>query len=447
MCQRLVSFMDDIQEARILRERVRYSLTFLNVNLALIPSGAMMCCVATWDYLGGWRAVAWMSLLTLISLLSYIAFRGVELENMSLPEVNRLEHLLGGNSVLFGLSFGLGAFSLYGASPVSDMMLLIHVNILVVGVTTSYFAQTRYARLNLLVIMGPTILYLGSQSETLHRVLFFSSVLYLLRGFGLISRYSGYFHDLNHLGFALEKEKNEAERNYQDLQRSEALRHKLTQMIVHDLRTPLTSIVGHLHLIKKKSVRGEPESALKNLDKVQSLSADLVSMVSNILELGRSEDQQMPLVLRPTSWSEISESALEDLGRGRDQVRVVQEPALEGTWDGQLLRRVLVNLLSNALRFNPKGELVQMNVESDDQQLLVTIKDKGPGVPVEMQEKVFDQYFSAEGEGSELRGFGIGLHFCKLAVEKHQGQIGVRRGEEGGAEFWIRLPLNQEVSV
>lgn len=445
---------DNIHEARILRERVRYSLTFLNVNLAIIPSGALLSCWATWEYVGGWRATTWIILLAVVSVLSYLAFRGVEVEKMDFTKVTRLEHFLGCNSVGIGLCYGSGAYSLYGASPVSDLMILITVNILIVGVATGYFAQTRYAKLNTLVILGPTIFYLGGQSHTLYRVLFFVSLLYLARGLGLISQYSGYFHNLNHLSFALEEEKNqverlygEAERNYKDLQRSEDLRHKLTQMVVHDLRTPLTSIVGHLHLIKRKSVRGEPEKALKNLEKVQSLSADLVTMVNDILEISRSEDQQMPLLLRRTSWRDISERALEDLGSRRQQVRVVGEQTFEGCWDAQLLRRVLVNLLSNALRFSPPGELVVMKVANDHRELQVTIQDRGPGVPEAMSEKVFEPYYSVESEDLNSNGFGIGLYFCRLAIEKHQGRIGVRQGEEIGAEFWFRLPLRQEVPL
>ena len=445
--------LDELHEARILRERVRYSLTFLNVNLALIPSGAMLSCLATWDYVGGWRAVTWVSLLLLLSVLSYFAFRGLEPEEMEFALVRRLEHAIGCNSVAFGLCYGLGAYSLYGVSPVSDLAILITVNILVVGVVSGYFAQIRYAKMNIFVTLGPTILYLASQPETLYRVLCFLSLLYLLRAFGLITQYNGYFHDLNRLSFALEEEKDEvgrhyeeAERNHRDLQRSEARRHKLTQMIVHDLRTPLTSIVGHLHLIKKKSTRGDSESALNNLEKVQSLSADLVTMVSDILELSRSEDEQIPLLSRRTSWREISDKALDDLGGGQHRVRVVGELSFEGYWDTQLLRRVLVNLLTNALRFSPPGELVQMSVESDDHQVLVSIRDKGPGVPTEVESRIFDHYFSLNKEDSDTQGFGIGLYFCKLAVEKHQGQIGVRRGKGGGAEFWFRLPLQQEAA-
>ena len=435
---------DNIHEAQILNERVRYSLTFLNVNLALIPSGAALSCWATWEYVGGWRALAWICLLAFVCSSSYLAFRKFNLELLNFTEVKRLEHLLGWNSVGIGLCYGFGAFSLYGASPVSDLAILLTVMIMLVGVATSYFAQTKYAKLNSCVILGPSICYLGAQPSTLYRILFFVSVLCLLRALGLINQYSGYFHDLNHLGFALVAEKNEAERNFQDLQRSETLRHKLTQMIVHDLRTPLTSIVGHLHLIKRKSVRGEPESALKNLEKVQSLSSDLVTMVNDILEVSRSEDKQIPLLLRKTSWEEISGLALEDLGKARQQVQVIGEQLVEGCWDVQLLRRVLVNLLSNAVRFSPSEETVVMEVQRDEQYLLVSIRDKGPGVPEGAEEHVFEQYYSAENHDSVLRGFGIGLYFCKLAVEKHKGQIGCRRCGDIGAEFWFRLPLNQE---
>ena len=85
-----------------------------------------------------------------------------------------------------------------------------------------------------------------------------------------------------------------------------------------------------------------------------------------------------------------------------------------------------------------------MEVQRDEQYLLVSIRDKGPGVPEGAEEHVFEQYYSAENHDSVLRGFGIGLYFCKLAVEKHKGQIGCRRCGDIGAEFWFRLPLNQE---
>ncbi len=112
---------------------------------------------------------------------------------------------------------------------------------------------------------------------------------------------------------------------------------------------------------------------------------------------------------------------------------------LTGTADQWLLRRVVRNLLSNALRFTPAGETIIIHVRcQDDQAILLTVADRGPGVAPADRERIFEPF--VQGEGESTRGFGLGLAFCREVVHAHGGQIWVEDNPGGGSRFCMRLP-------
>ena len=108
--------------------------------------------------------------------------------------------------------------------------------------------------------------------------------------------------------------------------------------------------------------------------------------------------------------------------------------------DAPLIRRVLNNLLGNALKFTPDGGSIVIRISLEGGLAHIEVSDTGPGIPSEMHERIFEKFGQVEGEKAAL-GTGLGLTFCRLAVEAHGGRIGVRSELGKGSIFWFELPL------
>jgi signal transduction histidine kinase len=165
-------------------------------------------------------------------------------------------------------------------------------------------------------------------------------------------------------------------------------------------------------------------------------------MTTQLLDVSRLEAGQMPLNKTACDLVPIAQAALEAIAPllgDRHAVLDVREP-LTAPCDAVLLRRVLDNLLSNALKFTPPGKEITVSIarEGDAAQLAVT--DTGPGIPEEYHQKIFEKFSQIEGE-QQSQGTGLGLTFCKLAVEAHGGKIGIDSEVGRGSTFWFTLPL------
>jgi len=226
-------------------------------------------------------------------------------------------------------------------------------------------------------------------------------------------------------------------------QRNEELQLKktLAQSLVHDLKNPLSAILGNLDLLE---IRGGDELRTM-IDRSKEGARRMLKMILNLLDVEGLEEGQ----LRPTAsafdLSEIARATVEDARTLAEQKGVtIALDAAESTVaevDPILMRRVVDNLLSNALSHTPAGGNIVVRVNRRAEGIGISVSDDGPGVPEEHRERVFEKY-----EQLKLRRAGIasnrglGLTFCRLAVEAHGGTIWVEAAESGGACFQTVLP-------
>ncbi|HEY3128458.1 MAG TPA: response regulator [Acidobacteriota bacterium] len=237
---------------------------------------------------------------------------------------------------------------------------------------------------------------------------------------------------------------DELQENYDRLQELEALRDNLTHMIVHDMRTPLMAINGYLQLLKMtagQKLEGEEKGYV---DEALSGTSALVEMVSSLLDVSRLEAGAMPLNLIPSDLGTLATEAIATLGtlvRTRQvHVEVPPEPLLVRC-DAEIIRRVIVNLIANAVKFTPPDGQVQVTVKKDDAKAKVAVADTGPGIPPEYREKIFEKFGQVETQQKGKYSTGLGLTFCKLAAKAHGGKIGVNSEVGKGSTFWFTLPL------
>lgn len=227
------------------------------------------------------------------------------------------------------------------------------------------------------------------------------------------------------------------------LQELEAARDTLTHMVVHDLRSPLTGLRGYLDLLRM-AANGNAEVA-ELASEAQLVAGRLTELVSQVLDVSRLESGQMPLRRSETDLVALLPTAVATLGPPPSDIRVVyQLPAGPVTLscDADLISRVVINLVGNAFKFTPRGGQVRVGLSGTTGGLRLTVSDNGPGVPPESRELIFEKFGqTAMGRASAQRSTGLGLTFCKLTVEIHGGRIGVESGPDGGACFWVELPL------
>jgi two-component system sensor histidine kinase/response regulator len=231
----------------------------------------------------------------------------------------------------------------------------------------------------------------------------------------------------------------EVRASYAKLRESEAVREQLTHMIVHDLRTPLTSLLGSLKLLTSGKVPEGGQAPM--LDLALATGSSLNEMINELLELHRLEsgadiiDKATIPVDRP---SRAAVDKVRGLAETRGVALKVEAPNDEAPLDESKLERVLVNLLGNAIKYSPRGTEVALEVTSRDGETRFEVVDHGPGIPERDRERIFERFY--RGANQDMPSTGLGLAFCKLAIESHGGKIWVDSKVGEGSRFVVALP-------
>ena len=250
---------------------------------------------------------------------------------------------------------------------------------------------------------------------------------------------------LRGLQFEIEGQNRQLQESYDRMRELESLRDNLIHMIVHDLRSPLTAAKGFLQLLDMTEGQNLSKNARECIQKVSDATETLIEMVSALLDVSRMESGEMPLRLAECDLADIAQNVLkkmESLKGGRTLNLTTEEERILVTCDQDLVGRIFQNLVANALKFTPPEGEVRVDIEPDGDGVRTLVKDNGPGIPSEYHEKIFEKFGQVESRSrSNKYSTGLGLTFCKLAVEAHGGRIGVQSEMDKGSVFWFVLPL------
>ncbi len=237
--------------------------------------------------------------------------------------------------------------------------------------------------------------------------------------------------------------------NIRERKELDRLREELAAMIYHDLRSPLGNLVSSLELVKT-FLSADNADVTPILDIASHAVIRMQRMVNSLLDIHRLESG-VPLTERQrVRVSELLNRAAEDIRMtllSREQSLKVEDKAPQA-WvfvDVDMIGRVLVNLLENASKFSPSQSTIWMGAEiseSDPTQVRFWVKDNGPGISLADQQRIFEKFTRLAGQ--KIAGLGIGLAFCRLAVQAHGGRIGVESQPGKGATFFFFIPQHFE---
>ena len=241
------------------------------------------------------------------------------------------------------------------------------------------------------------------------------------------------------------------EESYRKLRELEKVRDDLMKMIVHDLKTPLTSVLASLEMALDGDFGVVGEGMRRVLGDAEAKAEDLLALIEDLLEVARIEETTLELDLQPLAPAALVAELVEEW-----RVRFQQEQATISTQvadecpvfmaDKGLMKRVFSNLIQNALTHAGSGVALSLTARTypeagDAGGVLFTVADDGPGIPPEYHEVIFRKFERVKNPQSpRARNSGLGLAFCKLVVEAHGGRIWVQSTEGRGSQFHISLP-------
>lgn len=219
----------------------------------------------------------------------------------------------------------------------------------------------------------------------------------------------------------------------------------------HELRTPVTHLLGQAQVLLRSSRSLEAYAQFVGV--VQDEMRVLAQVVESLLLLARA-DAGLPLRGRQTvSLNEVVVDAVERCRVYADQRLVRIEPTLAMPMDGEtepevlgdheLLVTTVGNILRNAIRHSPPGQLVQLDVQSDAHERRISVRDRGPGIPAEQLPHLFERFFQVSRPADERKGSGLGLAIAQSAARIHGGMVTVQNRPDGGCEFSVHLPRDR----
>ena len=233
----------------------------------------------------------------------------------------------------------------------------------------------------------------------------------------------------------------------QAFRESERVKDDLTHMLVHDLKSPIASVMGLLdHSLEMMGSNGTDDSVTELLNLARNESQHLLNLAANILDVRRMKEGHMPFTPEPIdSLSDLAKEALGDVSGGpRDRHFgfLVRPEAERFDADPKLLRRVIANLLSNAIKHTRRGGYIDFRAWSQDSEFVLSVRDDGEGIPEADQKRIFNAFEQSRHTIHDRFDTGMGLTFCKLAVEKHGGRIWVESAPSKGSTFFFTVPAD-----
>lgn len=233
------------------------------------------------------------------------------------------------------------------------------------------------------------------------------------------------------------------------IEQLEINRRLFLQTSAHELRNPMTGIKGISSLIRKRVDAGRPPGDMVQMIGVLEKEVDrLAKILNDILEAFRAQqgDLQFKADYKPVNIMEVIKKSLKPFEfEESSHYYTLSGTNLEEIWimgNSMRFEGVMNNILRNAVKYSPSGGKVQVSVEADDENVIISVKDEGIGIPEEHVDRIFESFYRSNNfNGNDPGGMGLGLYICKDVIQRHGGTIWAENNKDKGSTFYIRLPL------
>ncbi len=237
-------------------------------------------------------------------------------------------------------------------------------------------------------------------------------------------------HSKDELSKALSKEKELSD-----------LKSRFVSMASHEFRTPLSTILSSASLVAKYTEADEQDKRDKHIFRIKSSVRNLTDLLNEFLSIGKIEDGKVQAHMTDFNIKELLEvicAEMQSLAKTGQLIRFTQSGNEHVSLDPSLLRNVLINLLSNAIKFSPEGGTIDISCSTENQQVVISIKDNGIGISIDDQQHLFERFFRAKN-AVNIQGTGLGLHIVSKYIELMNGLIDYKSELEKGTEFVIKF--------
>jgi PAS domain S-box-containing protein len=228
----------------------------------------------------------------------------------------------------------------------------------------------------------------------------------------------------------------------------ERMKNEFVSVVSHELRTPLTSIRGALGLLASGKMGGFPEKAQRMLDIAVNNTDRLVRLINDILDIERIDSGRAAMQKKEVEIADLIHQAIDVMRAMADKSGVVLEAdtvQCKIEVDPDRIIQTFTNLLSNSIKFSPKGGVITIGGRIESSKLLIFVKDQGRGIPADKIEMIFERFHQVDTSDSrEKGGTGLGLAICRTIAQQHGGRIWAESQEGKGSTFFLELPLARE---
>ena len=212
----------------------------------------------------------------------------------------------------------------------------------------------------------------------------------------------------------------------------------------HELKTPITSIKGYIQILESIYSKSEDAFLKKSLAAVDKQIIKLTNLISDLLDLSKLKLGSLHLVKESFKMNDLIEEVVEEMRLVKQDYSIEVNLETDATVfaDRERIAQVLINFLTNAIKYSPRNKWIRVKTFIKDNQLTVVVKDQGIGIHKQSQQRIFERFYRVEGTNEKTYpGFGIGLFISSEIIKRHKGKIGVESAPDKGSEFFFSLPV------
>jgi two-component system sensor histidine kinase/response regulator len=212
----------------------------------------------------------------------------------------------------------------------------------------------------------------------------------------------------------------------------------------HELKTPLTSVKGYVQLLERSIDKGDIDTVKKHLHKAQTQLEKLNNLIADLLDISKIESGKLKFNKQNFFIGDLLKNIVEVMAQSFPDYKITVNGSVSNCIYGDEMRieQVIINFLTNAIKYSPGTSEVIINVREENENIFVGVRDYGIGIAPEQQKNLFEKFYRVEETALHFQGLGIGLYISAEIIRRHGGKVGVESTLGKGSEFYFQIPLN-----